>query len=302
MNAPGPASDSALPPTMTGPSVVARMLAELLGTFLLVLFGCGAVHTAVLLGAQSGLWQVAIVWGVAIMLAIYTVGGISGAHINPAITVAFAVIGRHPWRLVVPYVAGQLAGALLAAMVLYALFTGFLAAKETEKHVVRGEPGSEVTAMCYGEFFPNPGSIAAAAGPYDAEAHAELRERLSHGGAFLAELLGTLVLALVVCAVTDETNPARPAAGQAPVFIGLTVSALISVIAPLTQACFNPARDFGPRLFAVLAGWGKIALPGGADLSWLSVYIVAPVAGAVLGAVIYQRCLRSAWCSAAGGS
>src|ERR1051325_5074209 len=98
------------------------LLVEALGTFLLVLFGCGAVHASVLTGAQSGLWQVAIVWGVAVMLAIYTVGAVSGAHINPAITVAFAVWGRFPRRSVVPYVLAQLIGAFLAAATLFALF------------------------------------------------------------------------------------------------------------------------------------------------------------------------------------
>src|SRR5438876_3141075 len=97
------------------PSLGARCLAEVLGTFILVFFGCGAVHAAVLTGAQTGLWQVAIVWGVAIMLAIYVVGGISGAHINPAITVALATWGLFTWSRVLPYVVSQLVGAVLAA-------------------------------------------------------------------------------------------------------------------------------------------------------------------------------------------
>jgi glycerol uptake facilitator protein len=80
--------------------------------------------------------------------------------------------------------------------------------------------------------------------------------------AFVAEIVGTLFLALVVFALTDERNLAAPAGRLAPVFIGLNVAILISVIAPLTQACFNPARDFGPRLFAFFAGWGAIAIPG----------------------------------------
>ena len=91
------------------------MLAEFLGTFILVFFGCGAVHSAVLTGAQSGLWQVAIVWGVAIMLAAYTVGPISGAHINPAMTLALAAWGRFEWNRVAFYVASQLCGAFAAA-------------------------------------------------------------------------------------------------------------------------------------------------------------------------------------------
>jgi glycerol uptake facilitator protein len=83
---------------------------------------------------------------------------------------------------------------------------------------------------------------------------------------------------------------------MAPIFIGLTVSVLISVIAPLTQACFNPARDFGPRLFASLAGWGAIAWPGLSDLGWLNVYIIAPTLGAVLGGSLYDFCIRPAFC------
>src|SRR5262249_12531298 len=92
-----------------GSSLPARCLAEVIGTFLLIFFGCGAVHAAVLAGAQSGLWQVAIVWGVAIAVAVYTVGGVSGAHINPAISVALALWGRFPWRLVPVYAASQFA-------------------------------------------------------------------------------------------------------------------------------------------------------------------------------------------------
>src|SRR5437763_14719484 len=92
-----------------------RCLGEVLGTFLLVFFGCGAVHVAVLTGALAGLWQVAIVWAVAIMVAIYVVGGISGAHINPAISVALAAWGRFRWADVAPYVVAQFAGAFVAA-------------------------------------------------------------------------------------------------------------------------------------------------------------------------------------------
>jgi glycerol uptake facilitator protein len=271
------------------------MIAESFGTFLLVLFGCGAVHTAVLMGAQTGLWQVAIVWGLAIMLAIFAVDAISGAHINPAITIAFACWGKHPWPRVFPYIVAQLCGAIFAALLLYTLFSGFLSAKENEKNVVRGEPGSIVTAMCYGEYFPNPGAIATEPGPYSAAAHKELKSRVTHNAAILAEFIGTFILACVVFAVTDKRNVARPMANLAPVFIGLTVSALISILAPLTQACFNPARDFGPRLFAFFAGWGSVAIPGLADPGWMTVYILAPIAGAIAGGGFQQLVLSPAY-------
>ena len=284
------------------PSLPRQVIAEMFGTFLLVFFGCGAVHAAVLTGAQSGLWQVAIVWGVAIMLAIYSVGGVSGAHINPAMTLAFAMWRGFPKSRVVPFVAGQVAGAMLGASLLFVLFGPQLAAKEKEKLVTRGESGSIVTAMCYGEYFPNPGGLAAGDEPYSAEKHSKWRELASPTVAFLAELFGTLILAFVVFALTDERNRGQSAAGQAPIFIGLTVSALISVIAPLTQACFNPARDFGPRLFARFAGWRDVALPGQDEWSWLTVYIVAPIFGAVVGGGIYEFAIRPAYAASKGKS
>jgi glycerol uptake facilitator protein len=271
------------------------MIAEAFGTFLLILFGCGVVHTAVLTDAQAGLWQVAIVWGLAIMVAIYAVGSISGAHINPAITLSFAVWGKLSWSRVIPYVIAQLAGAILASVLLFAMFSGFIGAKEKEKQVVRGEPGSVVTAMCYGEYFPNPAPIATAPGPFDAAAYAELKSKFTQGMAILAEFIGTFILACVVFVVTDKRNEGRPLANLGPVFIGLTVSALISILAPLTQACLNPARDFGPRLFAYFAGWGSVALPGLADLSWLTVYILAPLAGAIAGGWFQHFMLGTAY-------
>lgn len=267
-------------------------LAEALGTYLLIFFGLGAVHSAVLTGSQSGLWQVAIIWGVSIMLAVYTVGAISGAHINPAITVALAAWGRFSWRLVAPYVLAQVVGAFAAAATLFVLYGPLLTQREQVKGVNRGQPGSEVTAMCYGEYFPNPGPLSTSTQPYSLAEHEQFRRLVSHPVAFFAEVLGTLVLALVVFAVTDEGNSAGPTGRLGPVFIGLCVAALISIIAPLTQACFNPARDFGPRLFACLAGWGNIALPGADGISWLTVYIVAPTLGAVAGGALYERVLK----------
>ncbi len=274
------------------PSLTARCLAEVLGTYLLVFFGCGAVHVAILTGALAGLWQVAIVWGVAIMLAIYVVGDISGAHINPAVSVALAAWGRFRWADVGPYVLAQLAVAVLAAATLFLLYGPYLAQKEKDKGIVRGGPGSELTAMCYGEYFPNPGRLAAAEGAYSADDHAKLNALVSEPAACAAEVLGTLVLALAVFALTDERNGAAPAARLAPVFIGLTVSVLIAVIAPLTQACFNPARDFGPRLVAYFAGWGAIALPGPRGAGFLTVYILSPIVGALAGGALYTHVIR----------
>ncbi len=273
------------------PPLARCVAAEVLGTFLLVFFGLGAVHVAVLTGDLTGLWQVGVVWGGAIMIAAYTVGGVSGAHINPAITIALASWGRFSRERVLPYVIAQVAGAFLAAAVLFTLFEPYLADKERTKGVQRGEPGSVLTAMCYGEYFPNPGALAGGSERFDASAF-EARQRLvSEWQAFLAEFVGTAILALMVAAITDPRNRMQPDR-LAPPFIGLTVAVLICVIAPLTQACFNPARDVGPRLFAFLAGWGLVAIPGPNGSGMFTVYILAPIAGALCGAGLYQKVLQ----------
>src|SRR5262249_4389419 len=130
-------------------------------------------------------------------------------HINPAITTAFAVWGRVPRSLVLPYVGSQLLGAFLAAAILYALYHPHLADREREGKVTRGESGSEITAMCYGEYFPNPGE-GKNAELYKQADYQELAKRVSPAAALLAEFLGTLLLALVVFALTDERNPSAP--------------------------------------------------------------------------------------------
>jgi glycerol uptake facilitator protein len=274
------------------PSVWRQVIAEAVGTFLLIFFGCGVVHAAVLTGAQQGLWQVAIVWGISIMLAIYAIGAVSGAHINPAMTLAFAAWRGFPKNRVIPFIAAQFVGSVIAAAALYFLFGPLLSAKEAEKGVVRGAAGSEVTAMCYGEYYPNPNMWSAGPDFISLEERENVRRLVPHHVAFAAELLGTLILSFIVFAVTDGRNPGRPLNGQAPIFIGLTIAALISVIAPLTQACFNPARDLGPRCFAAVAGWGSIALPGFQDFGWLTVYIIAPFAGAMIGGGLYELLIR----------
>jgi glycerol uptake facilitator protein len=269
------------PPIALAPSLARRCVAEAIGTWILVFLGVGAVHAAVLGGAQSGIWQVAVVWAVAIALAIHATAAVSGAHINPAITAAFAAFGAFPWREVPAYWAAQLAGAFLAAWVLYGLFGGMLSAREAEAGVVRGGPGSEITAMCFGEYFPHP----------DLGTGPEAQAKVSLPAAFAAEAIGTLLLVFVVFALTEGRNRAAPGGATAPLLIGLTVAALISVLAPLTQAGFNPARDFGPRLFAWLAGWDRIAIPGPRG-GFFTVYVLGPLAGGLAGAGLFRLLVR----------
>ena len=256
---------------------------ETIGTFLMVLFGTGVVAAAVLTGAQMGLWQVAVVWGFGVALAIYVTAGVSGAHLNPAVSLAFAIYRHHdfpPHRLFA-YWAAQVLGGVLAGLAVLGAFGPFIDRFERENGLVRGEPGSEHSAMVFGEYFPNPDVFGT-----DEEA----KSLISPAGAAFIEGFGTAILVLVIFALTDRRNAAIPTRGITPLLIGFTIAVLISLFAPLTQGGWNPARDFGPRIVAYFAGWGSIAIPGPSSGFW--VYIVGPLIGGPLGATTYEFLIR----------
>jgi glycerol uptake facilitator protein len=254
-------------------------MGELLGTYLLVLFGTGSVAAAVLTSAHMGLWQVAVVWGFGVTLAIYASAELSGAHLNPAVSVAFALWRRHDFPVVrlIPYIVAQLVGAMVASATVAWLFWPFLLRFEATKDLIRGAPGSELSAMIFGEYFPNPAMF----GTEEAA-----RALVSPWHAACVEGFGTAVLVLVIFALTDPRNRAAPAANLGPFFIGFAVAVLISLFAPITQAGWNPARDFGPRLVAYGLGWGDIAIPGPGGGFWA--YIVGPLVGGPLGGLVWQ--------------
>lgn len=265
-------------------SLRAALTGELLGTFFLVFFGCGSVAAAVTTGAQVGVFQVAIVWGLGIAIAIHCTAALSGAHLNPAVTLALAVWREFPKSRVLPYVGAQMVGAFIAAAVLHGVFANAIIAYESAQGLTRGSVGSESTAMIFGEFFPNPGGR-----PLE---HASMAMPL--GRAFLAEIVGTAVLVIVIFSVTDRRNPEAPQILTAG-YIGLTVTLLISLLGPLTMACFNPARDLAPRLYSSLAGWGAVPFTANGPHGWWVVYLLAPLVGGQLGAAVHRLLLAPAW-------
>src|SRR5690606_19129775 len=136
---------------------------------------------------------------------------------------------------------------------------------EAKKGLVRGQPGSELSAMVFGEYFPNPAIFGT-----DAVAFRQVSSIQAMG----AEAIGTCLLVFFIVALTDARNRSRPNGTSFAPFIGLTVAVIIAVVAPLTQAGLNPARDFGPRLFSYFVGWGDIAIPGPRG-GFVTVYIIA---------------------------
>jgi glycerol uptake facilitator protein len=263
---------------MNKPSLLGECTAEFTGTMILTFFIIGSVNVAVLTGALQGLMQVALVCGLGVTVGIYLTAAVSGAHLNPAITLAFAAWRGFPKGKIAPYLIAQVLGGFAAGMLCYAIFHGLLTDFEQAKHIVRGGPGSELSAMMFGEYFPNPTApVRPTAVP------------VSIG--FLAEAVGTAVLAAAIFAFTEKRNSVSPQ-WMTPLLIGLTVAILISLMGPLTQAGFNPARDFGPRLASYVLGWGSVAIPGPRG-GFFVVYILGPIVGALLGSGLYQHGLRT---------
>jgi len=242
------------------PSLRDKCMAEFLGTFLLLVFGLGCVAALKVGGISYGLWDICMIWGSGVALGVYLSAGVSGGHINPAVTIALAVFGKFPARNVIPYVAAQIAGALVAAAVIYALYSSLFEAKTLDTL------GVFVTA-----------------------AHPQI----SLGQAFMAELVGTAILLALILALVDEHNGA-PRGALAPLLIGLSVAAIGAIIGPLTGFALNPARDFGPRVFAFIAGWGNEAMSGGQDIPYVLIPLIAPVLGGLLGTWIYARFIGAA--------
>lgn len=254
-----------------------EVIGEALGTFVLTLFGCGSVAVSVLFEAHQGLMQVALAWGIGVTLAIYLTRHLSCAHINPAVSLAMVIGGRMSIRRLPYYITAQLIGAVIAGLLVYLLFEPSIAAYETNHEILRGSMESVKTAMIFGEYYPNPASTAVVSLPL----------------AMIAEGVGTFLLVLMVFALTEGCNVGRPDNALAPVFIGLTVTSIICLIAPLTQAGLNPARDLGPRLVAWCMGWGDAAFPDKVG-GFIYVYVMAPFAGGALATIFFARVLEPA--------
>ena len=216
----------------------------------------------------------AMIWGVGVTLAIYITRHLSCAHLNPAVSLGMVIAGRMDRRKLPLYLLGQFGGGTLAGATLYSVFCKSISAFEAGQSIARGTAASVRSAMMFGEYFPNPSA------PLDPA-------QVSLPLAFSVEALGTFLLVTIIFFLTEDCNVGRPSSDIAPVFIGLTVMGIVSVVAPLTQAGLNPARDFGPRLVSYLAGWGQVAIPGPRG-GFLEVYILGPLVGGSLSALMFR--------------
>jgi glycerol uptake facilitator protein len=275
---------------ITGPmarwrrTLLGELAAEFLGTFILIAFGVGSVAMAVSALNQSGrgtqIFQasgdwllIAWGWGLGVALGVYVAGGVSGAHLNPAVTLANALRRGFPWSKVLPYSAAQTLGAFAAAAMVYFNYHDAIGSYEAAHNVVRNTADGVPTFSIFATF---------PAGYFD-----------NWFGPFADEVIGTALLVCLIFALTDERNQ-PPKANIAPFIVGLVVVAIGISFGANSGYAINPARDLGPRLLAWIEGWGNIAVPGdyGNVNSYMWIPIAGPLIGAGIGAYVYDFFIR----------
>ena len=264
-----------------------ELMAEFLGTFVILAFGDGVVAMAVAALPGSGRaatsttiflaagdWLLIVFgWAWAVAFGIWVAGGVSGAHLNPAVTLAFAVRRKFPWRKVAPYWVAQVLGAFVGAALVYLVYNAAINAYNLAAHTPKSS-GQALASYSIFATFPAPyfhGGI---------------------GGPLIDQIVGTAFLVMLVVAVIDARNTAV-GSNLGPLIIGFIVAAIGASYGANAGYAINPARDFGPRLFSYFAGWGKVALPGtfngpGGFSNYFWIPIVGPLIGGVIGVVIYD--------------
>jgi glycerol uptake facilitator protein len=263
-----------------------ELLSEFFGTFLLICFGDGVVAMAVaaLPGSgraatsttifqASGDWLlITFGWAFAVALAVYVAGGVSGAHINPAVTLAVAVRRKFPWAKVGPYWIAQVVGAFFGAALVYWIYNPAMHAFEQAAGVARSSGEALATYSIFATF-PAPFFHGSSWGP------------------FFTEIVGAAFLLIFVAALTDARNPVSPQSNFGPFMVGIAVAAIGMSFGANSGYAINPARDFGPRLFAWIFGWGDVAIPGtlaGSFSNYFWIPIIGPLIGAVIGIILYD--------------
>lgn len=248
------------------PTLIAELTAEFLGTFVLILFGTGVVAMVVLFPTKNagetihgGFTNITLGWGLAVTMGIYIAGKISGAHLNPAVTLALAVFRKFSWAKVIPYSLAQTSGAFLAAAVVFWNY---------HPAFLQVDPRLDHTSGVFTTFPAFPG--------------------LPQAG-FLDQFIGTGLLVLMVFAITDEFNT-PPGANLTPLLVGLVVVAIGMSFGGMHGYAINPARDFGPRLFTAVAGFQNNGLTDGSHVWWIPV--AAPLLGGLAGAALYDFGIR----------
>jgi len=246
-----------------------ELISEAIAMFIIIAFGDSVAAMYILYDPspyQNAYWGVCIAWGLAVTLAIYVTGSVSGTHANPAVTLSLAIFRNFEWKKVVPYWLAQVVGAFAGAAIVYVLF-GPVIDHYNETHQL-----TRVAGGASGVFFTHPGLA------------------ITPMHALLDQIILTAFLLFGIFAITEQYNEMAPMANSGALMIGLLVATIGASMGYLEAWAINPARDFGPRLFAYLAGWNSSALPSPENYWWIP--IVGPLIGGVVGGGAYQCLIR----------
>ena len=241
-------------------SEMVQLLGEFLGTFILILLGNGVVSGVVLNKTKTtGAGWVAITlgWGFAVMMGVYISGFMSPAHLNPAVTIAMAMIGSFSWSLVLPYIIAQMLGAMVASIILYLMFYPHYAETKNPADIL-------------GTFSTGPA----------------IRQTSSN---LISEIVGTAVLTTGILAFGQYAI--TQTSGVSPLLVGAIITAIGLSLGATTGYSLNPARDLGPRIMhAILPIKGK----GDSDWSYAWIPVVGPIIGGSLGALLFNMVIQFA--------
>lgn len=264
-------------------NLTGKLIGEVIGVFTIVFFGCGIIFNAILFNGIGDLLSAGIAWGLAVALAVYAGASLSGAHFNPAVTLGLAVTGRFPWNRVAYYMGAQIVGGFLGALALIGFFGDAMTNFAAKNGIVIGQAGSDKIAMMLIPISPHPWIVGNDAAAYSA---------VPIWRGFLVEALATAILMIFILVLLEARGVNTPRAWFFPVALGLAVTMLVMVTAPLTMTSLNPARDLGPRIMALFLGFGSIAFPGVRDGLSMLVTVGAPLVGGVAGALFFDYAMK----------
>jgi len=265
------------------PPLKYQFLAELVGTFLLLWIGDMSIATAFMGPSGTALFQIVMGWFFAVCLPIYAIGGISGAHINPAVTIALWATKRFPGKKVIPYIVAQFIGAFLGAFFTWLFWHGVW-----NYHAVSW---SQILNCHY----PNPAVFPAAYPKAWGGSAADMAAAVAWANAhwplwlgYVIEFIMTFFLLFTIVTVTDTESP-----GYSGWFAGFIIALYVGFacfIDPQTMTCMNPARDWGPRVMGAILGYGGWEWPG---MRWeIFMYIIPQIVGGVCAAFFYDKALK----------
>lgn len=254
-------------------NILQQCIVEFLGTGLIIFFGIGCLATSKLTNFHFNQYEMSIIWGCAVSFSIYLSISISGAHLNPAITIFFCVFYKFNKKKVIPYIFSQTLGAFFFTTIIYYIYYDLFIFFEYQHHIIRGTEDSLQLAKIFC-IYPEKNYI------------------------FINDFLMKIIIAIIFIIALMRINDKKNFAIQKkfiPCLIGILVTIINISLGSLSNIALNPAHDLGPRIFLSLIGWGRIAFTGlsNSNFPYFLIPTITPILGINLGGWIYKKFIKN---------